>query len=77
MWVYQAGATACNACPLQAQCSTSVRGRTLKCGFAETYPEKVQAHHAAEADKRATCTRQVWVEPLFAEAMDWHGLRGC
>lgn len=21
------------------------------------------------------CTRKVWVEPLFAEAKEWHGLR--
>jgi hypothetical protein len=76
MWVYQAGATACNACLLQAQCPTSVRGRTLKRGFAGTYPEEAQAHPAAGACEKAMCKRPVWVEPLFAEAKDCLGPRG-
>jgi Transposase DDE domain len=37
--------------------------------------EKVRAYHATEAYKKAIRKRQVWVEPLFAEAKEWHGLR--
>ena len=35
----------------------------------------VQAYHATEAYKTAMRKRQVWVEPLFAEAKVWHGVR--
>ena len=28
-----------------------------------------------EPYRKALRKRQVWVEPLFAEAKDWHGLR--
>jgi hypothetical protein len=37
--------------------------------------EKIQGYHAMEAYKKAVRKWQVWVEPLFAEAKDWHGLR--
>jgi hypothetical protein len=32
-------------------------------------------YHATEPYARAMRKRQVWVEPLFAEAKDWDGLR--
>jgi hypothetical protein len=35
----------------------------------------VRGYHLTEPYKKAICKRQVWVEPLFAEAKDWHGLR--
>jgi len=35
----------------------------------------VRAYHLTEAYKKAMRKRQVWVEPLFAEAKEWHGLR--
>jgi hypothetical protein len=35
----------------------------------------VRGYHATEAYKKAIRKRQVWVEPLFAEAKEWHGLR--
>jgi hypothetical protein len=37
--------------------------------------ERVRSYHETEAFARAVRTRKVWVEPLFAEAKDWHGLR--
>ena len=43
--------------------------------FYADYLEKVRGYHATEADKKAIRTRQVWVEPLDAEAKEWHGLR--
>ena len=39
------------------------------------YLERVRGYHATEAYQKAIRKRQVWVEPLFAEAKDWHGLR--
>ena len=35
----------------------------------------MRGYHATEAYKKAMRKRQVWVEPLFAEAKEWHGLR--
>ena len=35
----------------------------------------MRAYHATEAYAKAMRKRKVWVEPLFAEAKDWHGLR--
>ena len=35
----------------------------------------MRGYHATEAYRNAIRKRQVWVEPLFAEAKDWHGLR--
>jgi hypothetical protein len=35
----------------------------------------VRGYHGTEVYAKAMRKRQVWVEPLFAEAKDWHGLR--
>jgi hypothetical protein len=35
----------------------------------------VRAYHATLPYAKAMRKRKVWVEPLFAEAKDWHGLR--
>jgi len=37
----------------------------------------VRGYHATEPYAKAVRKREVWVEPLFAEAKDWHGLRRC
>ena len=54
---------------------TSDHGRKVQRSFYVDYLEKVRAYHATEAYKKAIRKRQVWVEPLFAEAKEWHGLR--
>ena len=46
-------------------------GRSLD----EAYLDRVRGYHATEPYAKAMRKRQVWVEPLFAEAKDWHGLR--
>ena len=38
-------------------------------------PRNFYRHLATKTDKKASRKRQVWVEPLFAEAKEWHGLR--
>jgi transposase len=73
--VYQAPAVACNACALKPQCTPSAKGRQVKRSFDETYLDRVRGYHDTEAYAKAMRKRQVWVEPLFAEAKDWHGLR--
>jgi transposase len=73
--VYQAPAAACNACLLKSQCTTSAKGRQVKRSVDEAYLERVRGYHGTEAYAKAMRKRKVWVEPLFAEAKDWHGLR--
>ncbi len=72
--VYQAEAATCTTCPLKAKCTDSEQGRMVTRSFDEPYLERVRAYHATEAYKKAMRKRQVWVEPLFGEAKDWHGL---
>jgi hypothetical protein len=73
--VYRGDPAICIACPVKARCTTSDRGRTIQRSIYEGYLEKVRGYHATESYKKAIRKRQVWVEPLFAEAKDWHGLR--
>jgi transposase len=73
--VYRADAATCNACPVKAECTTSDHGRIVHRSFYEAYLERVRGYHTTEAYQKAMRKRKVWVEPLFAEAKDWHGLR--
>jgi transposase len=72
---YRANAAICNACPLKTQCTSSDHGRQLHRHFAEAYLERVRGYHQTEAYAKAMRKRQVWVEPLFAEGKQWHGMR--
>lgn len=73
--IYQASASACAACTLRAQCTTSSRGRRIGRSLDEKAVERVRGYHETEEFAKAMRKRKVWVEPLFAEAKDWHGLR--
>jgi transposase len=73
--VYRADSEICNTCPLKAECTESSRGRILHRSLYSNYLERVRGYHTTEAYKKAMRKRQVWVEPLFAEAKLWHGLR--
>jgi hypothetical protein len=42
-------------------------------GRGEEYLERVRAYRRTEAYRKALRKRAVWVEPLFAEAKEWHG----
>jgi transposase len=72
---YRARAKDCNHCPLKAECTTSKQGRSLCRSVHEDYLDRVRAYHTTEAYKKAYRKRSVWVEPLFAEGKDWHGMR--
>jgi transposase len=72
---YQAEAATCNACPLKAKCTPGTSGRYISRNFAEEYFERVRSYQTTEAYKKALRKRSVWVEPLFAEGKDWHGMR--
>jgi hypothetical protein len=72
---YRADAATCNACPVKKHCTESQRGRSLKRSFDEESLEQVRATHVTEPYQKAMRKRSVWVEPLFAEGKDWHGMR--
>ena len=72
---YRADGATCNACPLKAQCTPSEHGRQLHRSFYASYLERVHGYHQTPAYQKAMRKRKVWVEPLFAEAKDWHGMR--
>ena len=72
---YRADAVTCNACPLKEHCTTSEHGRSLRRSFDEEYLERVRAYHRTLPYQKAMRKRSVWVEPLFAEGKDWHGMR--
>jgi transposase len=72
---YQADAAICAVCPCKARCTTSDQGRSLQRSFEEEFIDRVRAYHETAAYKKAMRKRGVWVEPLFAEAKAWHGLR--
>ena len=65
----------CNSCVLKAKCTDGSTGRYVQRDFDEEYLERVRAYHRTEAYQKAMRKRQVWVEPLFGEAKEWHGLR--
>jgi transposase len=73
--VYRANAAICNACPVKPRCTASDHGRMIHRAVSEDYLDRVRGYHATEAYAKAMRKRQVWVEPLFAEAKAWHGLR--
>ena len=72
---YRADAVTCNACPLKAQCTPSDQGRQVHRSFHASYLERVRGYQQTQAYQKAMNKRKVWVEPLFAEAKDWHGMR--
>src|SRR5947199_9865104 len=71
----RAPASICNGCPVKVQCTTSHQGRRVYRHVGEDYLERVRTYQQTFAYQKALRKRQVWVEPLFAEAKDWHGLR--
>jgi transposase len=73
--VYRAAAAICNACPVKTQCTSSDHGRIVHRSFYADYLDTVRGYHLTAAYQKAMRKRKVWVEPLFAEAKAWHGLR--
>jgi hypothetical protein len=73
--LYQAPAEACNACSCKAQCTEGQTGRQVRRQFDEDCLDQVRTYAGTAPYAKALRKRGVWVEPLFAEAKDWHGLR--
>jgi hypothetical protein len=72
---YRAKPGTCEACSLRAECTTSKTGRQILRHFDEEYVDRVKAYCGSFLYEKALRKRRVWVEPLFAEAKDWHGMR--
>jgi hypothetical protein len=73
--LYRARASSCKACPLRPQCTSNRRGRMISRSFHADLLERVRSYQGTPAFTKAMRKRGVWVEPLFAEAKQWHGLR--
>jgi transposase len=74
--LYRAQASICRACPLKPRCTPAMKtGRAVYRAFGEEYLERVQAYQPTAVCQKSLRKRKVWVEPLFAEAKAWHGLR--
>jgi transposase len=72
---YRAKAGTCEACSLRAECTTSKTGRQILRHFDEEYVDRVKGYRGTFLYEKALRKRRVWVESLFAEAKDWHGMR--
>lgn len=72
MLVYRAQPAICSQCPVKTRCTASRSGRHIFRSFFQKYVDRVQAYHETAAYQKAMRKRMVWVEPLFAEAKQWH-----
>src|SRR5207302_4846056 len=73
--LYAAPERACAACPVRERCTDGMWARQVTRPFAEDMRERNRELQTTEAYKKAMRKRQVWVEPLFGEAKEWHQLR--
>ena len=73
--LYKPKAEVCNACPVKAKCTGSKSGRHIFRSFFQAYLDKVETYRQSEAYLKAIRKRSLWVEPLFGEAKEFHGLR--
>jgi hypothetical protein len=72
---YRADPESCNACPLKPECTPGGSGRVLMRSFDEELLERVRAYRGSASYEKALGKRKVWVEPMFGEAKEWHGMR--
>jgi hypothetical protein len=72
---YRANISSCRHCPLKERCTPSEGVRSINRYPSEEYMERVRAYRHTEPYKKAMRKRKVWIEPLFAEAKEWHGMR--
>jgi hypothetical protein len=71
---YRVSPKICNACTLKAKCTISEHGRALYRPFDEDFYDRVRRYRGTEPYEKALRKRAVWVEPLFGEAKEWHGM---
>ena len=73
--VYRGDPDICNRCPAKAACTRSKTGRQIHRSFHQRYLDRAAAYRDTEAYQKAMRKRQLWPEPLFGEAKQWHNLR--
>jgi len=71
---YRADPETCNACPLKPECTPGDSGRVLMRSFDEEILKRVRAYRDTGPYEKALRKRKVWVEPMFGEAKEWHGM---
>jgi transposase len=73
--IYKPKAEVCNGCPAKSKCTGSKSGRHIFRSFFQDYLDQAESYRQTEAYLRAIRKRSVWIEPLFGEAKEFHGLR--
>lgn len=73
--LYKAEPGICTSCSMRAQCTDNKTGRQVLRHCDERYVDRVKSYRGTFAYEKALRKRRVWVEPLFGEAKDWHGMR--
>ena len=71
---YRAPTKSCTVCPLRKQCTANRRGRQIYRSMYLELLERVRGYDGTPLFEKAMRKRRVWVEPLFAEAKQRHGL---
>lgn len=57
-----------------AQCTDRISGKALRRSWLQEELDRVKGYWDTAAYAKAMRKRQVWVEPMFAEAKEWHHL---
>jgi hypothetical protein len=60
---------------MRPRCTDNKTGRQVLRQRDERYVDRVKSYRGTFAYEKALRKRRVWVEALFGEAKDWHGLR--
>jgi transposase len=72
--LYKTERGTCDSCSMRLQCTDNKTGRQVLRHRDERYVDRVKSYRGTFAYEKALRKRRVWVEPLFGEAKDWHGL---
>jgi transposase len=73
--LYKTEPGTCDSCSMKARCTDNKTGRQVLRHLEEHYVDRVKNYRGSFAYEKALRKRRVWVEPLFGEAKDWHGMR--
>ena len=73
--VYGGRIKVCRGCPVRTECTKNKRGRTIHRSYFQDQLDQAAAWRETPLYIKAMNKRKVWVEPLFGEGKQWHGLR--
>lgn len=71
---YRGQTKVCAMCPVRSECTTSKRGRSVDRSFFQADLDRAATLRETSLYGKAMNKRKVWVEPLFGEGKQWHGL---